>query len=85
MRPTAMDVLKSGGVGVVGEDELNVKITPKCGRVTGTGGGGEMWDRRPGAVSHMEREEGRNACKHTPRLHPATLHDYKMITACSRP
>lgn len=40
MRPTAMDVLKSGGVGVVGEDELNVKITPKCGRVTGTGGGG---------------------------------------------
>lgn len=39
MRPAAMDVLKSGGVGVVGEDELNVKITPKCGRVTGTGGG----------------------------------------------
>lgn len=34
-----MGVLKSGGVGVVGEDELNVKITPKCGRVTGTGGG----------------------------------------------
>lgn len=39
MRPTAMEVLKSGGVGVVGEDEFNVKIRPKCGRVTGTGGG----------------------------------------------
>lgn len=34
--------------------------------------------------SHMERDGSTRRAKHTAWLHGATLHDYKMITACPR-